>query len=277
MERLAGYRRFPPFSSWPTRVEREWLWRRRVAELEAARSRATLDERALAAELTVRAAGIDRGATEALRPAPGALMQDTLVDVLEDKLSAIFEAHRRTCDVVARVVAADVAVDEALILRLHKEALAPNDPGNPVLTPGEYRRWPNFLVWPDGKRRAGAPVELVAPEIERFVRELHAPAFARAHPVRQASYASYSLFVIHPFAEGNGRVGRALASIYLRRAAGSLLHVFVDQRADYDDALQAANAGDYLPFVRFVFAGGLAAMTLELEAFRAAASLCART
>ena len=40
------------------------------------------------------------------------------------------------------------------------------------------------------------------------------------HPAVQAAYAHYALTAIHPFADGNGRLARTVASVFLMRSAG---------------------------------------------------------
>jgi Fic family protein len=50
--------------------------------------------------------------------------------------------------------------------------------------------------------------------MERFVREISSPEFAAAHPIIQAAFAHYVLVAIHPFADGNGRVARALGVLF---------------------------------------------------------------
>jgi hypothetical protein len=70
--------------------------------------------------------------------------------------------------------------------------------------------------------------------------------------------AARAAFVLHgvahvaPFADGNGRTGRALAGALLLRAAGLPLLVPVDLVGAYDGALEAAGRGDTHDLVRFV-------------------------
>lgn len=68
----------------------------------------------------------------------------------------------------------------------------------------------------------------------------------------QAAYAHHAFVRIHPFADGNGRIARALASIFLYRSPGVPLVIYHDQRADYLDALEAADDGDFKQLVRFL-------------------------
>jgi len=111
---------------------------------------------------------------------------------------------------------------------------------------------------------AYAPVDRTQSEMQKLMRELEGEAFRMAHPVVQASYAHYAFVVIHPFADGNGRVSRALASVYTYREASVPLLVFADERRTYFSALAKADNGDRVPFVRFI--GKVARETLDLVA-----------
>lgn len=117
---------------------------------------------------------------------------------------------------------------------------------------GEYKEHANSPTRPDGTVHAYAPVEDTAPEVDRLIRELRSEEFDAAHPVTQAAYAHYGFVCIHPFADGNGRVARALASIYLYRSPGVPLVIYQDQRTDYLDALEAADRGQFHTLMRFI-------------------------
>lgn len=97
-----------------------------------------------------------------------------------------------------------------------------------------------------------APPSDVSVEMNRMVGELRSEEFGEAHPVLQAAYAHYAFVCIHPFADGNGRVARALTSAYTYRRPGVPLVVYADQRDAYIDALELADAGDPHGFVDFV-------------------------
>ena len=120
------------------------------------------------------------------------------------------------------------------------------------LPKGEYKKQPNSPTRHDGSTFHYAPVADTAPEMARFIAELNSETFAALHPVVQAAYAHYAFVRIHPFADGNGRIARALASIFLYRAPGVPLVIYHDQRADYLDALEAADDGDFKQLVRFL-------------------------
>ncbi len=114
-----------------------------------------------------------------------------------------------------------------------------------------------------------APVELTPAEMHRLVTELRSEAFLAAHPVLQASYAHYAFIVIHPFADGNGRVARALASLFMYRARSIPLLILSDQKQEYFAALEPADKRDFQLFVDFALDRAIEAMQLVQESVRA--------
>jgi prophage maintenance system killer protein len=128
---------------------------------------------------------------------------------------------------------------------------------------GEYKQTLNFRQYPDGSVDLFAPVRLVPEEIDRLADQLKSDSFTTVHPAVQAAYAHLGVTHIHPFADGNGRVGRALASVYLSRAAGVPLLVLNDQWASYGRALSRGNDGHHQQeLIDFIYARGIDAMDL---------------
>lgn len=119
------------------------------------------------------------------------------------------------------------------------------------LATGEYKQHANSPTRSDDTVHAYAPVEETAPEMDRLIRELRSEEFEEASSITQAAYAHYAFVCIHPFADGNGRVARALASVYLYRSPGVPLVIYHDQRAHYIDALETADRGRFQPLMRF--------------------------
>src|SRR5207248_11771890 len=74
----------------------------------------------------------------------------------------------------------------------------------------------------------------------------------------------------HPFADGNGRVARALASVFTYRAISVPFLVLFEHRQPYYDALSAADKGDSGPFVTFSLDRVLDAIKLVDESMRGA-------
>jgi len=86
---------------------------------------------------------------------------------------------------------------------------------------------------------------------------------------RNTSYAHYALVVIHPFADGNGRVARALASVFTYRSHSAPVLILVDNREEYYQALKDADEGRFQSFVDFVFERSVDAVQLVRDSLRA--------
>ncbi|MBK7108425.1 MAG: Fic family protein [Bacteroidetes bacterium] len=61
--------------------------------------------------------------------------------------------------------------------------------------------------------------ELVKPEMDKFLDWCHDEN--RLDPVLKAAIAHFWFIIIHPFDDGNGRIGRAITDMFLARAEGS--------------------------------------------------------
>jgi Fic family protein len=55
--------------------------------------------------------------------------------------------------------------------------------------------------------------------------------------------------LIHPFTDGNGRVGRALMNFILERGGYPTIYLGLSHRKDYLDAIKPADDGYYSPIV----------------------------
>lgn len=121
------------------------------------------------------------------------------------------------------------------------------------LVKGAYKSLPNNPVNLQTREiHSYAPPLDTIPEMERLINEFRGTEFELAHPIYQSSYAHYAFVCIHPFADGNGRVSRALASVYLYRQFSIPLVIFADQKVDYFNALEQADAGFFMPFIQFI-------------------------
>lgn len=136
------------------------------------------------------------------------------------------------------------------------------------LPKGKYKSLPNHVMTTEGIH-SYAPVDLTPAEMHRLVEQIHTDEFAAAHPALQAAYAHYALVAIHPFTDGNGRVARALASVFTYRADSIPVLILADEREEYFDSLAEADEGDPKPFVDFIQDRGLSTMELVLESILA--------
>jgi len=282
-----AYRPFLPFAAWQDATVPEHDWAELTDRLNAARqhadaagSRSVLD-RALAEAAfdTGAIEGLydtDRGVTETIAAAADVLAEAEAQRGPEVRrtFAAQLEGYQHLLDAVTEAV----PVSEVWLRGLHERLTAGQDT-YPVRTAagvqhqplphGEYKTAQNSVRLPSGTRHEYAPVADTPAEMSRLVEQLRGDRFAPAHPVLQAAYAHHALTVVHPFADGNGRMARALASLYLLRDAGIPLLVYADQKANYLTALRAADVGRPQPFVDFVADRGLDLLALMTEWLRA--------
>jgi Fic family protein len=240
-------------------------------------------------EIAMRAAAFDTGAIEGLYPtnrgltfsvAEQSAAWEQQVDAQGSDARALFEAQLRAFELVLDHVTERVPqITQAWIRRLHEETTAAQETylvHTPVgeqrhpLPRGKYKEHPNHVRTATGGVHAYAPVDQTQAEMQRLLDELNTSEFEEAHPVIQASYAHYAFVAIHPFADGNGRVARAVASVYTYRAASVPLLILNEQRDAYFEALAMADAGDPRPFVEFIASASGEAVELAHDSLRTA-------
>ena len=151
----------------------------------------------------------------------------------------------------AAIELADVLIPDA-IARMHEALMA----GQPRHTPG---RWRDEAVWIGTRSDSPVGAEFVAPHHSRIEGLLDdVTAFARRSdvaPLVSVAVAHAQFETIHPFSDGNGRTGRALAQALLRYR-GVTRNVAVPVSAGlladvegYHRALTAYREGDVSPIV----------------------------
>ena len=149
-------------------------------------------------------------------------------------------AHVRA-NLVALDLARDAGVTEAAIRRIHDLACRPQmthqvivdgHVQDHVMAPGDYKHHPNHIRLDDGGWLPTAPVALVRTEMARLVELAGSADFAGLHPAAQAGWLHDAILHVQPFADGNGRVARALAGGVLLRS-GSVPLVLLDADGDF--------------------------------------------
>jgi Fic family protein len=105
--------------------------------------------------------------------------------------------------------------------------------------PGEFRQIPNQIGWP--ARFVPPPPEYLAEALDAFEKYLHLRD--DFDPLVRAFLAHYQFECIHPFRDGNGRVGRLLLSLAIAEWCGLssqwlYMSAFFEKRKnDYMDLL----------------------------------------
>jgi Fic family protein len=85
-------------------------------------------------------------------------------------------------------------------------------------------------------------------------------------PVTRAAIAHHDFEAIHPYTDGNGRVGRLLLNLMLMQDGYPPALVLREWRARYIQALQQAHTGEYAPLVNLVGSAVEQSLDLYLEA-----------
>jgi Fic family protein len=87
-------------------------------------------------------------------------------------------------------------------------------------------------------------MERVVPELERYEREYRRRDVAGEGPFKLGAWMHFEFERIHPFTDGNGRVGRLLLNLHLLRRNWPPVHVLPRHRKAYLDALNRGAADD---------------------------------
>ena len=117
------------------------------------------------------------------------------------------------------------------------------------LEKGRYKDAPNNPSREDGSIHEYCPPEHVASEMDLLV-QMHAEHDSHGVPVEvEAAWLHHRFTQIHPFADGNGRVVRAIASLVLIKEGWFPLVVRNDDKARYIEALEKADADNLQPLV----------------------------
>ena len=275
----ASYRPFVGAAAWSgVRVDVP-RWDRFAHTLRLRRAAAADAAWEDARDRLLRAAALDSAALNGLFPANTELTALVLAGEVshtaesDDPLEVVMECNRRAL-VLAGEAAADgrrvdphlMAVLQDVITEAQASYTVTTGQGDLIevdLPRRQYKPVSNYLPLAAGGLAAFAPASGVAAEMERLAGELGSAAFAALHPVVRAAYAHYALTAIHPFADGNGRLARTLASIFLMRAVDVPLIVFAEQwPAYYQALLLATQEGDGQALADFFCVAAMSAMDL---------------
>ncbi len=282
----AEYVAFPPFSDWKAEVDTA-QWEQFCSRLREHRKESPeVFHKAL--KMVTRATAVDTGAIEDLYKTDRGFTFTVAMELASWEMQVaekgaevmpLLEAQFKAYDYVLDLATRETPITEAWIRELHAVMCAGQEfflvvtslgPQKQQLPKGEYKSNPNHVRLQNGEIHSYAPVDMVSEEMHRFCQELRSEAFEQAHPVIQAAYAHYAFVAIHPFADGNGRLARAIASIFTLRAESIPVMVLFDTRAEYYAALQQADKKNYQPFTDFVFERSLEGVQLASESFEAA-------
>ena len=142
--------------------------------------------------------------------------------------------HKEALDFVVQLAGDHIPISEREIREVHSLVMKGQGSGDT----GRYRTL--------DVKAAGTeyiyPSHLKVPELmEEFIKWLASPL--SIHPAELADEAHLRFVTIHPFTDGNGRVGRLLLNLMLLRHGYPIAVLNVAQGADYIAALEEAQSG----------------------------------
>ncbi len=130
-------------------------------------------------------------------------------------------------------------------------------------TPGRYRTTAVGVIGPDGVHHIGPPADRVPGLMADLLSRLRG---AEEHPLIASSVFHYEFEFIHPFEDGNGRLGRLWQTLILSRWKPMFAHVPVESvvqacQPEYYTAIEeSSRQGGSTPFIRFMLDAILAAV-----------------
>jgi hypothetical protein len=194
---------------------------------------------------------------------------------IDDQTLLTLQAHRDSLEMVLDFVREDRELSIGFIKELHAAITRTQSTYTATdvlgrtfeaeLPHGEWKKQPNHVLRSDNSLLEYAPPEHVAAEMDRLVALYQELECSAMHAIVKAAWLHHRFVQIHPFADGNGRVARALTLLVLVKHRFAPLVVDRFHREDYVQALEAANADDLIPLVKLFIRLESAALTSELE------------
>ncbi|MBS3139111.1 Fic family protein [Candidatus Woesearchaeota archaeon] len=160
-------------------------------------------------------------------------LKDVTFIIKEDKVLSgkdvreIYETVN-TRKAIDKIFSDEFTITEHDIIQLHSIIVE-----NTGVSTG-YKKFPNFLL---GRNIKTTPPEKVAEEMKKLIKDYE--KHKSIHPLQKAALFHGRFEQIHPFEDGNGRVGRLLVNIILLASEYPPLIIRKSQRLAYFHALEA--------------------------------------
>jgi Fic family protein len=171
--------------------------------------------------------------------------------------------HAEAYEFVTRLIEQRASISRETILALHRLVT------DKILeTAGQFRKVPVSI-------RGSNMVPPPAYEVERLIREWIAWISGEGlayDPVVRAAIAHHGFEAVHPFEDGNGRVGRLLLNLMLMSEGYPPALLLNDWRVRYIHALNEGNRGRYNPLLNLIGQSVEAGLDLYLQACSATPS-----
>ena len=247
-------------------LQRQWLQVREEAESSTPEAYSAFTERltrrwAIETGIIEGIYELDRGVTETL------VREGIAAEYIErgstnkepSELVQILKDHQDSIKSVNYWIEQGRPLSKTFIQSLHAQILnsqnthtAVNQFGDKfeaVLKKGEFKPQPNNPPRPDGSVHEYCPPEHVESELENLFDFYEVYEREDCHPLLLAAWLHHRFSQIHPFEDGNGRVGRAILTWHLVRKGFFPIVISRDDRIEYIDALEKADDGDMIPII----------------------------
>ncbi|MCG8591050.1 MAG: Fic family protein [Proteobacteria bacterium] len=174
----------------------------------------------------------------------------------EDPVNAEREVFNYGRALRIRLASPELPLSLRLIRQLH--AVLMDGVRGADQTPGEFRRLQNQVGKP--ARYVPPPVDRLAGLLDVFEKYLHQDH--RFDPLVEAFLVHYQFEAIHPFSDGNGRVGRLFLALCIAEWCGLTnqwlyMSAYFDRNKDHyiDRMFRVSTHGDWSEWIRFCLQG----------------------
>lgn len=171
--------------------------------------------------------------------------------------------HDEAIKWIEEIVKDETPLTETFIRQLHTlllkesyevDALTPD--GKPTrrrIEVGRYKTMPNHVLTRTGEIFYFAQPEETAAKMQDLIEWFRAKKeLAETNGVLLAAEFHYKFIRIHPFDDGNGRVARLLMNFILMQNGYPPVIIKTDDKENYFNALQQADAGIFEPFLNYI-------------------------
>jgi len=162
-----------------------------------------------------------------------------------------------------------------LLREIHAVLMRQVRGGRPALTPGEFRTSQNWIGGSNLQTARFIPPP--ADAMQEALGELEKYLHAEDHlpPLVRCALIHYQFVTIHPFNDGNGRMGRLLITFFLvwqKILDEPMLYLSAylkaHQQEYYDRLMQVSNSGNYEAWVRFFLEGIVTVSDMVIQTTR---------
>ena len=197
---------------------------------------------------------IDRGATQTMidRGFHEELINRTSSDMAPSRLVEILKDHLEASDMLQMMARDGDPLTPNAILQLHalitrhQDTVEAEDSlGNKVKTAtikGAWKKLPNYRKREDGTKLPYCPPEQVEGQVADLLEYLQLQENEHISIAIIAAWLHHRFTLLHPFQDGNGRVGRALLNYYFVKHG--LFPVVIDRDEKAEDAGNEAGSSN---------------------------------